>query len=189
MPAGGYAEVRRRWRDGTQVVLLLDVSPRLTVPNPRIDAVRGCLAIERGPVVYCLELPGLASPNPWVQAFVWVRTNTPVSAYFALDPKFMLAPDEDQHGFRALAERSRMADRVKDSGACSMFPQLSETWRTQVRALDGWQSFKPPDFERLHHEFGVTWVVLQTKTLPDLPCPYGNSSVLVCRLDQGVASK
>jgi len=26
--AGGYAEVRRRWRDGTQVVLLLDVSPR-----------------------------------------------------------------------------------------------------------------------------------------------------------------
>ena len=58
--AGSYAEVRRRWRDGTQVVLLLDVSPRLTVPNPRIDAVRGCLAIERGPVVYCLEQPDLA---------------------------------------------------------------------------------------------------------------------------------
>jgi DUF1680 family protein len=30
------------------------------VPNPRIDAVRGCLAIERGPVVYCLEQPDLA---------------------------------------------------------------------------------------------------------------------------------
>jgi uncharacterized protein len=58
--AGGYAEVRRRWRDGTQLELLLDVSPRLTVPNPRIDAVRGCLAIERGPVVYCLEQPDLA---------------------------------------------------------------------------------------------------------------------------------
>jgi hypothetical protein len=58
--AGGYAEVRRRWRDGAQVVLLLDVSPRLTVPNPRIDAVRGCLAIERGPVVYCLEQLDLA---------------------------------------------------------------------------------------------------------------------------------
>jgi DUF1680 family protein len=53
--AGGYAEVRRRWRGGNQVVLRLDVSPRLTVPNPRIDAVRGCLAIERGPIVYCLE--------------------------------------------------------------------------------------------------------------------------------------
>ena len=30
------------------------------MPNPRIDAVRGCLAIERGPVVYCLEQPDLA---------------------------------------------------------------------------------------------------------------------------------
>jgi hypothetical protein len=136
-----------------------------------------------------LELPGLASPNPWVQAFVWIRNNTPVDTYFALDPKFMLAPDEDQHGFRALAERSRIADRIKDSGACSMFPQLSETWRKQVRALDGWQSFEVQDFERLHREFGVTWVVLQRKTLPDLPCPYQNSSLLVCRLDQGVASK
>ena len=29
--------------------------PRLTAPHPRIDAVRGCLAIERGPLVYCVE--------------------------------------------------------------------------------------------------------------------------------------
>jgi hypothetical protein len=136
-----------------------------------------------------LELPGIASPNPWVQAFLWIRNNTPTDAYFALDPKFMLAPAGDQHGFRALAERSRMADRVKDSGACSMFPQLSETWRTQVRALDGWNNFKLQDFERLRRDFGVTWVVLQTPSLPDLPCPYQNSSLLVCRLDQGVASK
>jgi DUF1680 family protein len=59
--AGGYAEVRRRWRGGTKVVLRLDVSPRLTVANPRIDAVRGCLAIERGPIVYCLEEPDLGA--------------------------------------------------------------------------------------------------------------------------------
>jgi uncharacterized protein len=52
---GGYAEVRRTWRAGDRVELQLDVSPRLTAPNPRIDAVRGCVAIERGPVVYCFE--------------------------------------------------------------------------------------------------------------------------------------
>jgi uncharacterized protein len=51
----GYAELTRRWRPGDRVVLELDVSPRLTAPNPRIDAVRGCLALERGPVVYCFE--------------------------------------------------------------------------------------------------------------------------------------
>ena len=53
--APGYAELPRRWRPGDRVVLELDVSPRLTAPNPRIDAVRGCVALERGPVVFCLE--------------------------------------------------------------------------------------------------------------------------------------
>jgi DUF1680 family protein len=53
--APGYAELTRRWRPGERVVLELDVSPRLTAPNPRIDAVRCSLALERGPVVYCFE--------------------------------------------------------------------------------------------------------------------------------------
>jgi len=52
---GGYAKTTRRWRAGDRVVLELDVSPRLTAPHPRIDAVRGCLAVERGPIVYCFE--------------------------------------------------------------------------------------------------------------------------------------
>src|SRR5262249_55245176 len=59
--APGYADLTRRWRPGDRVVLELDVSPRLTAPNPRIDAVRGCLALERGPVVFCLE--GLDLPS------------------------------------------------------------------------------------------------------------------------------
>ncbi|HEY1776166.1 MAG TPA: beta-L-arabinofuranosidase domain-containing protein, partial [Solirubrobacteraceae bacterium] len=59
--AGSYARIRRRWTAGERVVLALDVSPRLTAPNPRIDAVRGCLAIERGPLVYCVEDADLPS--------------------------------------------------------------------------------------------------------------------------------
>ena len=31
------------------------LAPRLTAPHPRVDAVRGCVAIERGPLVYCVE--------------------------------------------------------------------------------------------------------------------------------------
>lgn len=60
----GYAGLTRRWSPGDSVVLELDVSPRLTAPNPRIDAVRDCVAVERGPVVYCFEdgdLPAGAS--------------------------------------------------------------------------------------------------------------------------------
>ena len=52
---GGYADLTRRWRAGDRVVLELDVSPRITAPNPHIDAVRGCVALERGPIVYCIE--------------------------------------------------------------------------------------------------------------------------------------
>jgi DUF1680 family protein len=55
VPPGGSVKLARSWRAGDRVTLVLDVSPRLTAPNPRIDAVRGCLAIERGPLVYCIE--------------------------------------------------------------------------------------------------------------------------------------
>jgi DUF1680 family protein len=37
------------------VDLDLHVSPRLTQPHPRIESTAGCVAIERGPLVYCLE--------------------------------------------------------------------------------------------------------------------------------------
>jgi DUF1680 family protein len=51
----GYARLRRDWRAGDTVTLELDLAPRLVAPHPRIDAVRGCVAIERGPLVYCVE--------------------------------------------------------------------------------------------------------------------------------------
>jgi DUF1680 family protein len=38
-----------------RVVLELELEPRLVQADPRADAVRGCVAIERGPLVYCLE--------------------------------------------------------------------------------------------------------------------------------------
>ena len=33
----------------------MPVVPRWTTPDPRIDAIRGCVAVERGPVVMCAE--------------------------------------------------------------------------------------------------------------------------------------
>jgi DUF1680 family protein len=53
--AGSYAVVERAWQAGDVVELELPLQPRLTEPNPRVDAIRGSLAIERGPLVYCLE--------------------------------------------------------------------------------------------------------------------------------------
>ena len=61
--APGYVRVRRDWRAGDRLVLELDMTPRLVAPHPRIDAVRGCVALARGPLVYCVEQadhPGIA---------------------------------------------------------------------------------------------------------------------------------
>ena len=51
----GYLVVDRAWRAGDTVELDLDVAPRLTYPHHRIDALRGTVAVERGPLVYCFE--------------------------------------------------------------------------------------------------------------------------------------
>ena len=54
-PSGGYAAIERQWREGDTVGLGLAMTPRLTESHPRCDSTRGCVAIERGPLVYCLE--------------------------------------------------------------------------------------------------------------------------------------
>jgi len=51
----GYHVLRRPWQKGDVITLHLDVTPRWTYPDRRVDAIRGCVAIERGPLVYCFE--------------------------------------------------------------------------------------------------------------------------------------
>jgi hypothetical protein len=55
VPAASYARLERQWSAGDHVVLELPVEPRLTVGDPRIDGVRGAVAVECGPLVYCFE--------------------------------------------------------------------------------------------------------------------------------------
>jgi hypothetical protein len=130
-----------------------------------------------------VEWPGTASNNSWVQAFEWIRTETPRDAVFALDPFHMNIPGEDANGFRAIAQRSMLADAVKDSGAVTMFPPNAEEWLKQVQAESGWKTFQAQDFRRLKAEYGVNWVVLQQPGVSGLDCPYHNAAVLVCRVN------
>jgi hypothetical protein len=129
-----------------------------------------------------IEWPWAKPKNQWVAAFEWVRTNTPKNAVFALDPKYIVLSDVDQHGFRAIAERSALSDYYKDSGAVSLFPMLADEWGREQDAQAGWQSFQAADFERLAQKYPVTWVVVKQPAVAGLDCPYTNPSVSVCRI-------
>ena len=129
-----------------------------------------------------VEWPGSEPRNPWAQAFVWIRENTPTDAVFALDPFNMDIAGEDEIGFRCLAERSRLADGVKDNGVVSMFPSLAEEWWAQVQDQTPWKNFGLEDFSRLKRKYGASWVVVQAPAGAGLDCPYQNDTVRVCRL-------
>jgi len=129
-----------------------------------------------------IEWPWSQPRNPWVEAFLWIRGNTPKDAFFALDPYHMAIDGEDQNGFRALSERSMMADAVKDSGAVTMFPPMAPEWLQQFNAQKNWKHFDLEDFKQLKRAYGVNWVVVQQPGLPGLTCPHQNSAVQVCQV-------
>jgi hypothetical protein len=129
-----------------------------------------------------LELPDREPANAWLQAFAWIRAHTPEDAYFALDPHYMEAPGEDYHSFRALAERSQLADAVKDAAVVTQVPELGPVWARQVEAEEGWRNFKLADFERLRSEFGVDWVLVPTPQPEGLACRWHNAELAVCQI-------
>ena len=129
-----------------------------------------------------LELPGSKTSNPWLQAFAWIRVNTPADSYFAMDPYYLTAPGEDYHSFRALAERSQLADMVKDTSVVTQVPELGPLWEREVDAQAGWNHFKLADFKRLKTEFGVDWVLVSYPQAVGLACRWHNDSLAVCQI-------
>ncbi|HTS38374.1 MAG TPA: DUF6798 domain-containing protein [Candidatus Solibacter sp.] len=138
------------------------------------------------PATEHIEWPGASSLNSWLQAFAWIRAKTPADSLFAVDPHYMESSGEDFHGFRALAERSVLADYDKDGGMAARVPSLAPRWLKEVNAQTGWQNFQDTDFKRLKKDFGVTWVIVEksaTSHQSAMNCPYENHRVSVCRLN------
>ena len=51
----GYAALRRAWNAGDMVELTLTMEPVLITANPKVRQDAGRVAIQRGPLVYCIE--------------------------------------------------------------------------------------------------------------------------------------
>jgi DUF1680 family protein len=54
-----YLEIKRTWKPGDFVDLDLPMPPRLMQANPLVEEDLNQIAVQRGPVVYCLESPDL----------------------------------------------------------------------------------------------------------------------------------
>jgi hypothetical protein len=52
---GAYLPIRRAWKDGDRIALDLAMPPMRVTCDPRVAENRGSIALQRGPLVYCLE--------------------------------------------------------------------------------------------------------------------------------------
>jgi len=52
-----YITIDRAWKKGDRIDLHFDMEPRIVEANYHVEADRGKVAVERGPLVYCAEWP------------------------------------------------------------------------------------------------------------------------------------
>jgi hypothetical protein len=128
------------------------------------------------------ELQWSAPNNAWVQAFLWIRQNTPKDALMALDADYITKPGEDAQSFRAIAERSALPDYSKDGGEASITPELTSAWVEGQVAQSGLSDATDARRIAALKPLGVGWVVLERNAATAFVCDYANEAVKVCRL-------
>ncbi len=55
--ADGYYTINRKWKKGDKLQIHFDMEARTVRANNKVEADRGMVSIERGPIVYCAEHP------------------------------------------------------------------------------------------------------------------------------------
>lgn len=78
----GYATIHRRWKAGDVVEVDLPMDVRRVKANDKVEDDRGKLAIERGPIVFCLE--GKDQPDGHVFN-KFIPDGTPMTASYDAD--------------------------------------------------------------------------------------------------------
>ena len=82
---GSYLELYRYWNPGDEIVLDFPMPARLMEPNPRITKLNNKVAIMRGPIVYCLELPKREGGEAVFKNGVYLSANIQLAAEFRKD--------------------------------------------------------------------------------------------------------
>lgn len=147
-------------------------------------AAGGLFAAQRAayPDSAHIEWPGVRPRNQWVQAYWWIRVNTPANAVFAADPGLNFHDGVDMQSFRATTGRSILADNKDQGVASGVKPSIAGMWAAQRDAQLGVNQMS--DQERISRlkPFGVTWLLLRSNAVTSFPCPYQNAVAKVCRM-------
>lgn len=75
----GYARIRRAWQWRDEITLSIPMPVERLVAHPRIDDDQGRFALQRGPIVYCLE--GVDTPDRRVMNLVFPDTTRFTAEY------------------------------------------------------------------------------------------------------------
>ena len=90
----GYVRLARHWQGGEVVRLELPMEVRLTMADPRVDGARGCVAVERGPLVYCAEQVDQSADLDLVRLTGSAESGEPISVNGVEVPTILLGANE-----------------------------------------------------------------------------------------------
>jgi len=79
----GYIVLERTWEAGDRIQMDLQVAPMLIEANPRVDATRSSVAVQHGPIVYCLEDQDQKGASNLLD--IQIDTRTPLQAEWQPD--------------------------------------------------------------------------------------------------------
>ncbi len=92
----GYAVIDRKWSDSDKIDLVFAMEPEMVEADPRVKEDEGLRAIQRGPVVYCLE----EADNKEGFDGITLSENDNMSAYYRSDKLSGIVEISAKHGDR-----------------------------------------------------------------------------------------
>jgi DUF1680 family protein len=121
--APGLARLRRTWSAGDRLELVLPLVPRVVHADDRIDAIRGSVAIQVGPLVYAVEQTDLADG---------VAAD---DLHIDLDAPIRLGDIEPALSVRFLEASGHVHRRDPNAGAYSVAATTGEREDVAIRAV------------------------------------------------------
>lgn len=73
--AGKFVNIKRAWKKADTIIIDMPMDIQLVEANPRIEELRNQIAIQRGPIVYCIESPDLPKQTKILDVYFSASSN------------------------------------------------------------------------------------------------------------------